>query len=55
MKDSKLDDLIKQEEDSKQSDNLAYDLAEEVDILAKYGPEWQDKILEMKKWNEKKE
>ncbi len=34
---------------------MAYDLAEAVNILAKYGNEWQDKILELKKWTEKKE
>jgi hypothetical protein len=34
---------------------MAYDLAEAVDLSVKYDGVWQDKILEMKKWNEKKE
>jgi hypothetical protein len=34
---------------------MAYDMAEPVELVLKYGPEWQDKILEIKKWNEKKE
>ena len=34
---------------------MAYDLADAVNILSKYNAEWCDKILEMKKWNEKKE
>ena len=33
----------------------AYDLAQEVDLLKKYNAEFEDKVAEMKKWNEKKE
>lgn len=54
-KDNQLDDLIKQEEEQKQMEMDAYDLAQEVDLLKKYNAEFEDKVAEMKKWNEKKE
>jgi hypothetical protein len=47
--------LIQKEEDDKMAANAAYELAEAAEILNKYNGEWQDKILEMKKWTEKKE
>jgi hypothetical protein len=34
--------------------NVAYDLAEPVDLLVIYNPEWQDKLSELTKWTEKK-
>ena len=34
---------------------MAYELADAIDIANKYNGEWQDKILELKKWTEKKE
>lgn len=55
MKDQQIDSLIQQEEESKEAESMAYDLAEAKDISHKYDNEWQDKILEMKKWTEKKE
>lgn len=42
MKDQQLDSLIQQEEELKARESMAYDLAEAVDLLSKYGPEWQD-------------
>lgn len=33
----------------------AFDFAEAVDILSKFNAEWLDKLVELKKWNEKKE
>jgi len=33
----------------------AFDLSEPVNILANYGPEWQEKLAELKNWKEKKE
>ena len=54
-KDSEIDGILKKEEEEKELENAAYELAEEVDILKKYGAEFEEKIAEMKKWNEKKE
>ena len=50
-----LDDILrKEEEESKGAD--VYDLVDAVDLMTKYGSgEWQDKIIEEKKWNVKKE
>ncbi len=31
------------------------DLSEAVDLLKTYNQDWQDKLTELKKWNEKKE
>jgi hypothetical protein len=48
--------LIKKEEEENKGDSEAFDLYDSVDILTKYGSnEWQDKILEMKNWKEKKD
>jgi hypothetical protein len=55
MKNQELDAIIQKEEEEKMAATAAYDLAEAVDLLDKYNGEWQDKILEMKKWTEKKE
>ena len=32
----------------------AYELSDAVNLLAKYGPEWEEQIVNMKKWDEKK-
>lgn len=55
MKNQELDLIIQKEEDDKMAANAAYELAEAAEILNKYNGEWQEKILEMKKWTEKKE
>jgi hypothetical protein len=41
-------------EDSNQEVDV-YDMAQGVDIISNFGPEWQDKILEIKKWSDKKQ
>ena len=46
---------MQEEEAKNQMEAQALELAEEVDLLKKYGPEFEEKIPEMKKWNEKKE
>lgn len=54
-KDQALDAIIRQqEEEEKGAEDPGLDLFEPVDILAKYGPEWQDKMTELKAWAEKK-
>ena len=53
MKDAALDEIIAQEEAAAPVD--AYDLSEPQDILKDFGAEWCDKLLGLKKWNEKKE
>ena len=55
QKEQLLDGIIRQEEDDNSNKNGAYDLVDAVNILIKYNPEWQEKITEFKKWNEKKE
>ena len=53
MKDAALDEIIAAEEAAAPVD--AYDLSEPQDILKDFGAEWCDKLLGLKKWNEKKE
>lgn len=50
-----MDEIIKKEEEEKQGQMDAFDLCEPVDILATYGPDWIDKIVESKNWKEKKD
>jgi phage terminase large subunit-like protein len=51
-----LDEIIKKEDEENKGGGMdAFDLSEPVNILATYGPEWQDKISELKNWKEKKD
>lgn len=54
MKDLALDEIIKKEEEESKAVDT-YDLVDAVDIMSKYGTEWQDKIIEAKAWKEKKD
>lgn len=54
-KDMALDDIIRQQEEDDKANDQGLDLFEAVDILAKYGPDWSDKINELKNWAQKKE
>ena len=54
QKDAELDEIIKKEDEESKED-VALDLYESVDLLAKYNNEWQDALMELKKWNEKKD
>jgi len=47
--------VIKNEEEEKSGKIDAYDLVDAVNISAKYGGEWIDKISELKNWKEKKD
>ena len=40
QKDQELDEIIKKEEEENKGDIDAFDLAEPVNLLATYGPEW---------------
>ena len=53
-KNAAIDASIKAEEEEKSMQNAAYELADAVDILSKYGPEWQSSVAEMTKWTDKK-
>lgn len=50
-----LNGIIRQEEEEKGSSSAAFDLADPVNILAKFDGAWIDKISELKKWTEKKD
>jgi len=52
-KEAAIDALI-EEESKEDAAAEAFDMAEEVDVFSKFNPEWMEKLMAMKKWNEKK-